>query len=251
MTAKLGWGTALSILVLLTANGCCCVGGGLVSCDGGCGYVDAGGCGGGCGGACGAPFAPLLRSGPLFGGYFMGGACGQGDVGCTGCGGGCGDSSCGGGSCGGCGGCGSPFGYGPIRSVLGLIAYGLTGGYGCGPTYYGEWISDPPNCHDPCCEFCGAAGGCGGTCTSGTCGGGCSDCGGTAYAEPSYNWGHGTPSPASSCPDGSCAQTGNEEVIIGQADGTSLTPVRQVVRTQASSRPRVATGHNNRAITYR
>lgn len=49
---------------------------------------------------------------------------------------------------------------------------GLTCGPGCGETYYDEWHSSPPDCEDPCPQFAGGGGSCGG----GSCGG-CGSCG--------------------------------------------------------------------------
>ena len=72
------------------------------------------------------------------------------------CGGGCGAAidpmlgDCG--SCGGCGECGGyrPWGYGrPMRWC----------GSGCGERYYGEWLSDGPDCCDGCDDCGGWVGG--------------------------------------------------------------------------------------------
>ena len=56
-------------------------------------------------------------------------------------------------------------GYGdrviPMRPLDGLrqMRKNLVCGSGCGEVYYGEWISTPPDCADPCCgeQFVGGA----------------------------------------------------------------------------------------------
>jgi len=98
--------------------------------------------------------------------------------------------------CGVCGGSDCP-GYTPC----GYLKYMLTCGSGCGEIYYNEWISDPPDCCDPCddcgnwCQGCGThrrrlvidgvrdliAGlrtvSCLATCDGTDCGSGCRGCG--------------------------------------------------------------------------
>jgi hypothetical protein len=95
-------------------------------------------------------------------------------------------------------GCG-PMYPGPILGLVDLFRRGLMCA-GCGGLYCGEWISDPPACHDPCGGPCGpcGAGDCG-RCGDGGCG--CDRCA-SADREHGrrYSWGH--PKPA--CPDGIC-----------------------------------------------
>lgn len=66
-------------------------------------------------------------------------------------------SPCGGGACGpvgpapcATGACGS----GCCPSLIGAVASAVTCNTGCGERYYDEWISDPPDCCDPC-DNCG------------------------------------------------------------------------------------------------
>ncbi len=84
----------------------------------------------------------------------------------------CGPMGCGGGlgigpgcaaQSGGCYDCEGGFGprqmaSGPI-DALRQAKRSLVCGGGCGEVYYGEWISTPPHCNDPCCgtEFTGGA----------------------------------------------------------------------------------------------
>lgn len=46
----------------------------------------------------------------------------------------------------------NPIPYGPLDSFRNLKRNLICGGGGCGETYYGEWISTPPDCVDPCCD---------------------------------------------------------------------------------------------------
>ena len=43
----------------------------------------------------------------------------------------------------------SGYGYHPFESLIGLRKK-IVCGSGCGETYYGEWMSTPPDCEDPC-----------------------------------------------------------------------------------------------------
>jgi hypothetical protein len=230
MPRPIGIGPLLGMLVIAISSGCCCIDGGtMIGCDmtgGACGGgIITGSCssctGGSCGGDCGSVVAgdfgyggPLFY-GPLFGRPLFPGYCTDG--GCTSCNGNY-AGSCGGG-CDTCGYAGSPYGYGPIMGVLGLIRHGLACGYGCGPLYWDEWFSDPPLCHDPC-----GCGDCGGGCSSGC---GCASSGGESYlSERSYDWGH----PEPSCPDGSCGASHSvhrsDEIIVGQAPTTTYQPAQ-------------------------
>ncbi len=51
---------------------------------------------------------------------------------------------------------GRPIPYAPFQNVKRQLT---CGGGGCGEVYVGEWISTPPDCHDPCCgdQFVGGA----------------------------------------------------------------------------------------------
>jgi hypothetical protein len=145
------YGLFVGVLVLLLANGTGCgLHRCLVPC---CGCGTSHGCAqcdNGCGSTCGVANDPMM--------------------------GGC-KNNCGCGGCGGCG-CQSPFEWLRMR---------LTCCSGCGnQCYYGEWISDPPACCDPCDNCgnfigpqCGGAGGKhGGGYSGGGCGGGGCGCGG-------------------------------------------------------------------------
>jgi len=80
-------------------------------------------------------------------------------VGCCGpmaCGPGCGALS------GGCYDCDGSFGPRPASGPIDALRQAkrsLVCGGGCGEVYYGEWISTPPHCDDPCCgdQFVGGA----------------------------------------------------------------------------------------------
>ncbi len=45
---------------------------------------------------------------------------------------------------------------GPVTWIFSLFWRRTFCGTGCGPRYYGEWYSDPPDCCDPC-DFCGGS----------------------------------------------------------------------------------------------
>lgn len=104
---------------------------------------------------------------------------------CQDMGGGCGDGGCGLGGCGRrplfcrpyeqrmadstayeCGTCCKTVGCG--GGIKGWLRNQATGCKGCGDIYYGEWISDPPDCCDPC-DNCGGFSGSGGTCCKTSC----------------------------------------------------------------------------------
>ncbi len=93
--------------------------------------------------------------------------------------------------CGDCGAAGDDLGCGPYSDghcgpltwVFSLLCRETFCGSGCGPKYYGEWYSDPPDCCDPC-EFCG-----GGQPGCSACGraaepAGCQECGGEYSSAP-------------------------------------------------------------------
>jgi hypothetical protein len=99
------------------------------------------------------------------------------------CGGGCGPAGCGSGGRGSlfcrtyeqrmadstayeCGTCCKTVGCG--GGIKGWLRNQATGCKGCGDIYYGEWISDPPDCCDPC-HKCGGFSGSGGTCCKPDC----------------------------------------------------------------------------------
>jgi hypothetical protein len=170
------WALSVAAVVLLTAGGCAC-----------------GPCGGACaGGACGPILPQPIRY--------------PGSQDCEGCnstfawcrppggravaGGACGSCATTGSPCGGCG-------------ILNFLRCRMTACKGCGEVYYGEWVSDPPDCCDPCDRCFGqytghgnccppgflarlAAGIRGTRCGVGPCGcgqSGCSSCG-------SAHWSH-------------------------------------------------------------
>jgi len=126
--------TLFAILLFTISSGCCV--------NKQCGIVGHGGHGGGllaaagCGDCCGGCDSHA-------------GGCDSYDLGCTGCSTGCNDCSPGTfpGSCGNCvtGHCGGASGM-----LLPLLSTKLACGSGCGGIYWGEWISDPPACCDPC-----------------------------------------------------------------------------------------------------
>lgn len=76
----------------------------------------------------------------------------------------CGEAMCGeyaSAGCGTCGACGQPYGpadcgpytdghCGPLTLVFALFRHHCFWGAGCGGRYYGEWLSDPPDCSEPC-----------------------------------------------------------------------------------------------------
>ncbi len=195
------WMLVTSLLVW-AASGCCCVN----SCYTAGGDFGGAGCNSLCGSSCGS------------------GGCGVGRVvASAGCASG---SSCGGcGECGDCGGtavgsydlgscnvgcgpgwnapqffvddCGNPC-YGPVVGLVHALRNAYIG-CGCGPMYVDEWVSDPPDCNDPCGAGCsGGCGTCGGGGTTSGCGGcgnsGCNgSCGNTPldhyYAKRKQQWG--------------------------------------------------------------
>jgi hypothetical protein len=54
----------------------------------------------------------------------------------------------------GCGGAGSYYQCGALAMLRGHLSGSATCGKGCGEVYWGEWVSDPPDCCDPC-NSCG------------------------------------------------------------------------------------------------
>ena len=203
------WALPAIVVALLSASGCCCVGpcgplGLGLACKPGCGMNCRGGCGQSCGSSCGA-------------------SCGAA------CGASCGPS-CG---CDSCATCGPSL---TCSQCCGGIKYWLNGrcyaGRSCGQKYWGEWVSDPPYCCDPCnqcanfvgprccgpgpllrlwnavacnpccnsCNSCGGAGcgACGGGYSAGYGsygGGGCSTCGGGQGNIMQENWDNQSPAP--------------------------------------------------------
>lgn len=84
-----------------------------------------------------------------------------GAVGCCGpmgCGPGCGLANSGCNDCEGGFGPRQPLASGPIDALRNMRRSMVCGG-GCGEVYYGEWLSTPPDCADPCCgtQFVGGA----------------------------------------------------------------------------------------------
>ena len=192
-----------SFALVVAGSGCCCLDSQCTSVGvGDCtSYPGSGGCAGDvCGGSCGGG---------------LGAGCGIIADSCVGC---CGGGwYSGGGSCGvGCGsGCGGWVpGCGPVVGLLRLVRQALVCGLGCGQVYWGDWISDPPACSDPC-SFSYGDGGCGGGCGAGITIGGCTGsscgsgaCGGggcAAASQRSYNWGHPN---SGTCPSGVCNSSG-------------------------------------------
>lgn len=62
--------------------------------------------------------------------------------------------------------CGSQCG---TCGILPWLIYGKTCGKGCGDIYWGEWVSDPPDCCDPCDKCTGCWTGQRGPCCLGPC----------------------------------------------------------------------------------
>jgi hypothetical protein len=105
------WLCTLAVSALLFGSGCCCV-----PC-------------GPCGRNCLVPCLPCLPKPIVWNGA------------CNDC------SACPGQSCGDyCGGCG-PFGG---QGLFPWLRNGLSCGRGCSDIYFNEWVSDPPDCCDPC-----------------------------------------------------------------------------------------------------
>jgi hypothetical protein len=130
------WLTALGCAILLSSSGCC-------------GFLRDGGCGRGCGDSCGGcegdcgPVRHPLRE------RVYSDDCGE----CSNCGartacGSCGSCSECGDECGSC--CQRNFCFHPFRWIGRLFYCGTWCGPSCGGTYWGESVSDPPDCSDPC-----------------------------------------------------------------------------------------------------
>lgn len=66
-----------------------------------------------------------------------------------------------------CGTCSKPVGC-CNGGIKGWLHNRATGCQGCSDVYWGEWISDPPDCCDPC-DGCGGFTGSGGTCCKPNC----------------------------------------------------------------------------------
>ncbi len=146
------WLMALGCGILLSTSGCC-------------GFPGEGNCGRGCGcgsysrceGDCGPTCGPARRA---YRERVEGDDCG----GCSTCGA---RAACGG-QCSACGDeCGSScqrnFCFHPLRALGKLFYAGTWCGPCCGNTYWGECISDPPACHDPCSRdghYASRSGGC-------------------------------------------------------------------------------------------
>ena len=235
-----GWSYLMVASLLIWAgSGCCCVN----SCYTGGNDFGGAGCNALCGGSCGG----------------------------GGCGGGCGEcGDCGGtavgsydlGACNvGCGpgwnapqffvdDCGNPC-FGPVVGIVNALRNAYIG-CGCGPMYVDEWVSDPPDCNDPCGSGCG--GGCascdGGGCSScggGGCascgGGGCSSCGTTPldqyYSQRKQRWGqhsvaHGArPAYTTSQANATGAPRGSLWGTQTRASGRSVAQQRQAPQTGA------------------
>lgn len=127
------WLMALGCGILLSSSGCC-------------GFLRQGDCGRGCGcescrpcdGDCGPTCGPVRR--PVRQRIYSddGDGCGSGSC-CPSCGKCC-DECC----------CQRNFCFHPLRWIGSLFYCGTWCGPCCGSTYWGEGISDPPDCHDPC-----------------------------------------------------------------------------------------------------
>jgi len=129
------WLIALGCGILLSSSGCCgFLGSG--RCGRGCGSESCGRCEDDCGPTCGPvrrPYRERAESDD----------CGECDT--------CGArTSCGrcGDCCGSC--CQTNFCFHPFRWIGSLFYCGTWCGPSCGDTYWGEGISDPPACHEPC-----------------------------------------------------------------------------------------------------
>ena len=133
------WLTALGCGILLSSSGCCgFLGSGC--CGRGCGYECCSRCEGDYGPTCGPVRRPCRER-------IYSDDCG----GCSTCGprsscGECGE--CGDGCCGCC--CQRNFCFHPLRWIGNLFCCGTWCGPSCGHTYWGEAISDPPACNEPC-----------------------------------------------------------------------------------------------------
>ncbi len=126
------WLMALGGGLLLSSSGCC----GFLRdgrCGQGCGCEGCDRCDGDCGPTCGPVGRPHRQH--IYGDD--GGRCGD----CGNCGSCCDE-------CGTC--CQRNFCFHPFRWIGSLFYAGTWCGPSCGNTYWGEGISDPPDCHDPC-----------------------------------------------------------------------------------------------------
>lgn len=188
---------------LLTGAGCCCgpcggVGGGAFAGGGFAGGPIAdGGCGPSCGPHCGCG---LKLPKPIR--Y-------PGSTDCEGCNSSfawCrapGESAHWGGACGSCASNGSPCGG---CGLLNFLRCRGTSCKGCGEVYYGQWLSDPPNCCDTCDSFAGAN----------SCGG--QGCGNGFFARLAAGI-HGGRTGGGTCGCSSCAGGGQVTYDGGMIDG--------------------------------
>jgi hypothetical protein len=121
-------------------------------------------------------------------------------------------------------------------------------GGGCGEVYVGEWISTPPDCHDPCCDdqFVGGAAPCrpgcwslcslfdlrrfsvrydsGGCCDGGCFDSGCDHCGGGEYFEgESYFEGEAIEAPVYQSGSAGCS-TCSSRTMVGRTQFAAVKP---------------------------
>ena len=153
------------------------------------------------------------------------GSCGIAATGCGGCGGG-GCAECPGGtrvgsfdsgSCNsGCNAawsapqffvddCGNPC-FGPLMGLANSIRNAYMG-CGCGPMYVDEWMSDPPDCHDPCDAGCYGSAPCQAAFLE------------RGFAQRKARWATGSPREGGTCQGGNC-QGGTCEGAAGGHAGS-------------------------------
>lgn len=129
-----------ALLALLAGSGCCCLGtqGGFpaAGCQTGACHAGGNSCGPACGGCSICLPKPIVWCGTQ-------NECGPG----------------------GCETCACPTDCG----ILPAMRRGLSCGKGCGEIYWGEWLSDPPDCCDPCDQCHGQWTGPHGYCSLGPC----------------------------------------------------------------------------------
>lgn len=186
-------------------------------------------------------------------------SCGCGATSCNSCSQGLsvrhqGCEGCGSMDCGGCGGA-----RGPIHHLRQLTRQSVCGA-GCGEIYWGEWLSDPPDCCDPCGgygQYTGGRWGCGprgflsnfftgilGTRHGGGCG--CSDCassGGMIYSGETIELPMGTQ------PDLAPQPIPGSQVRANRSQPTRAT--RQVARIPMSDPKPLGTGVRQAGHTRR
>ena len=110
----------------------------------------------------------------------------------------------------GTGSCGHVWHRGPLSCLFALFSPNAWCGPSCGQRYWGDFYSDPPDCHDPCDCYGNYSGGGGG--------GGCRSCGGSA--------GHTRNYVASQFDDGT-PMTEEEGELVPQADRVVTPAARQ------------------------